>query len=91
MKKIVCNGINYRKGFIEASGDVHSGFLNIEVWNVAPELDISPGALRFEEIPEEAFVGNTEIELTIENAEELLSVLKDLITDAKKMKSQQNE
>jgi hypothetical protein len=84
MKKILCNGISYRKGFIEMSRDIHDGFLNLEVWNVDPELDISSGALKFEDIPEAGFTGNTEIELTLENAEELLRVLRDFIDETRK-------
>lgn len=86
MKKIKCDGVNYRKGFIEVSGNIHEGFINLEVWRIHPDTDISSD-MAFDEIPDEAFTSNAELELSLENAEELLNALKQLVSHAKRGKA----
>jgi len=83
MQKIKCNSINYRKGFIEVLANIHSGCINIETWSIHPDADISEQGLVFNEIPYEYFTGNTEIELNLKNAEELLTSLQKAILELK--------
>lgn len=74
IKKIKCDNVNYRKGYIEVSSDIHKGYLNIEAWNIHPDVDISDN-LSFDQVDDEAFTGNIEIELNLENAKELFDEL----------------
>ena len=83
MKKIKCDGVAYRKGFLEISSNIHHGFVNIEAWNIDPDIDISDKDFDAKDLPDNAFVGNIEIELSIENVEELLGQLKDCIAQIK--------
>ncbi|MET0063683.1 MAG: hypothetical protein ABW176_15450 [Candidatus Thiodiazotropha endolucinida] len=84
MKKIKCNSIDYRKGFLEVSYNVHDAYINLEVWNIHPDTDISGESTEFEDISEELFTGNTEIEMSIDEAEQLLKKLKECIDSYRK-------
>ena len=79
MSKIKCDGVNYRKGFIELSDNIHKNYVNLEVWGVHPDYDISQGESSFNEIPEESFIGNVELELSIENAKVLIRDLRNFV------------
>ncbi len=83
MKKIICNSVSYRKGFIEVSANIHQGCVNLETWSIHPDVDMSDSGLSFGEIPESEFTGNTELELSLENAEELLTLLQKSILEMK--------
>jgi len=82
MTKIKCDNINYRKGFVEVSGDIHKGCINLEAWNIHPDTDISRDESVFGSVPDEAFTGNVELELSVENAKELARKLEELIAIA---------
>lgn len=77
--KIKCNTINYRKGLIEVSTGIHDSCINIEAWNINPDVDISDLELDDSELPENTVVGNTELELNLDNAKKLLNQLKNAI------------
>ncbi|AZZ90695.1 hypothetical protein EUZ85_08205 [Hahella sp. KA22] len=72
---IKCNSIEYRKGYIEVLAGIHDECVNIEAWNIHPEVDITSLDLGDESLPEGAVTSNTEIELSLENAELLISLL----------------
>ena len=73
--KISCNTIEYRKGFIEVAAGIHPGCLNIETWNVRPEVNI-PHILTSATFDIEGLVtGNTELELSITEAENFIAEL----------------
>jgi len=76
---IKCNSIEYRKGYIEVRGDIHIECVNVEAWNIHPDIDISGIDLGDDSMPEEAVTANTEIELSIKNAEELVQQLVEAI------------
>ena len=80
---IKCNSIEYRKGCIEVRGDIHIDCVNIEAWNIHPDLDISGIDLGDDSMPEEAVTANTEIELSIKNAEDLVQQLVEAIKVAR--------
>lgn len=82
MTKIKCDNITYRKGFVEVSGDIHKGCINLEAWNIHPDTELSQDDSAFNSIPDEAFTGNVELELNIENAKELVKRLEELIAIA---------
>ncbi|KZN70448.1 hypothetical protein [Pseudoalteromonas luteoviolacea] len=72
---IKCNSINYRKGYIEVLGGIHDECINLEVWNIHPDVDITSVDLGDESFPENAVASNTEIELSLEKAELLIEQL----------------
>ena len=74
-QRIKCNGVRYRQGFIEVVPGVHPHHVNLEAWNVHPDLDISQSSLESRSIPDEAIVANVEIEVDLERAKALVKAL----------------
>ena len=76
---IRCNGVLYRQGFVEVSAGIHAKHVNIEIWNVHPDTNISDLS-RVDQVPlDSAFTGNTEVELTIREANALIESLRKAI------------
>ena len=73
--RMKCNNIEYRKGFIEVEAGIHAGCINLETWEVNADIDISNLNLSDNELPDEGIVANTEIELNIDEAEQLIRLL----------------
>ena len=73
--KIRCNGVAYRQGFLEVTSGIHPRHINLEVWNVHPDTDLANRAFDDAEIPDEAIVANTEIELNVQQAKALIAAL----------------
>ena len=82
---IKCNSVNYRKGYIEAKGNIHESCVNLEVWNIHPDTDISEINIDDNSVNNEAVTANTEIELSIKNAEELVKQLIQAIKSAREI------
>ena len=82
-KKIKCNNVEYRKGFIEVIPNIHDGCINIETWDVHVDIDITNIELEDENFPEEGVTNNTEIEMNVNEAEELIRRLKVAIAKVK--------
>ncbi|MBT2332319.1 hypothetical protein J7E49_00105 [Variovorax paradoxus] len=40
-KKIRFNDVCYRQGFLEVTANIHPGHINLETWEIHPDLDIS--------------------------------------------------
>lgn len=85
MVRVMCDSISYRKGYIDVSPEIHEGCVNLEVTNIHPEVDIFNVDIGEDEIADETFTGNTEIELSVENAEELVRVLQEAISKVKEV------
>lgn len=68
--KIYCNSASYRSGVIEVRPDIHPGHVNLEVWNFHPDHD-----RRAADIADADVVGNTEMELDVMQAKELVRLL----------------
>ncbi len=70
--RVHCDSIRYRRGFVEVA-TVHSGYVNLETWEVSAEWPhaVYEGA----KIPDDAFVANTELELSSTEARELAAAL----------------
>lgn len=79
-EKIKCSEVRYRQGFIEVA-NVHAACVNLEIWNLHPDTHIS-GASELSSIPDAAVVGNTEIELNVEQARRLVERLEEAIARA---------
>jgi hypothetical protein len=73
--KIKCNAVSYRKGFVELSENIHEDNINLEVWGVHPDYEIPHGDSPFNKVPIESFIGNLELELSVENARALIQDL----------------
>ena len=75
LPKIHCKSISYRSGFIEVVPNIHPGHVNIEVWNLHPDYDRSARDIADERIADTDVIGNTEIELDLHQAKELVRLL----------------
>ena len=75
MNKIKCNNVKYRQGYLEITPNIHDGLINIESWDIDPKVDITPLDISSEDFPCEAICGNTELELSLDDARELVRAL----------------
>ena len=82
-QKIRCNDIGYRKGFIEVTPAIHASCINLEVWQVHPEVDIANIEVSDESFPDEGVTGNVELEMSVEVAERLIEALQAAIYKVK--------
>ena len=73
---IRCNEIAYRQGFIEVASGIHPQHINVEIWNVHPDRDISSLSLTDFALSDQEIVGNTEIELSVSQATALVESLR---------------
>lgn len=80
MVRLYCDTVAYRRGLIEVA-NVHANCVNVEAWEVSAEWPepLTPTS----EIPDEAIVATTEIELTVDQARELGRALLAAADDAK--------
>jgi hypothetical protein len=78
---IKCADIRYRQGFVEVL-NVHANHVNLEIWNVHPDLDLAPTSVDLERVPDDAIGDNTEIELSIPQARQLVDWLQSAIARA---------
>ncbi len=76
MNVIKCNSINYRKGYIEVVSGIHENCINIEVTGIHPDRDIANINLGDGKLSDEDFTSNTELELSLSEAEKLIDLLK---------------
>lgn len=82
--RLKVNTISYRKGFIEISAGIHENCINIETWDVLPDLDITNLDIRSNDFPEDGVQGNTELELDLSTAEDLVAKLQEAIAVIRK-------
>ena len=74
-KLIKFNSVNYRQGYLEVIGGIHDGCVNIETTQIHPDIDISNIDFDNNSLSDEDFTANTEIELSIKEAEVLVEQL----------------
>lgn len=74
-QRIRCFGVPYRQGWIEVWPGVHRGFVNLETWTVAGEFDLSAPDASLASLPDSAIDGNTEVELSLDQARALVAAL----------------
>ena len=73
--QIKCDVVQYRQGFIQVA-NVHTGCVNLEVWNIHPDASIAAVLqVASESISDADVVANTEIELSVVQAKELVRQL----------------
>jgi len=77
--RIYCRSIPYRSGFVEVRPNIHDGHINIEIWNLHPDHDQHAVDISDSCIADVDVTGNTEIELDIAQALELVRLLGDAI------------
>ncbi|MDJ0728305.1 MAG: hypothetical protein QNJ38_24695 [Prochloraceae cyanobacterium] len=82
--RLKVNNVAYRKGYIEVMADIHDACINIETWGINADIDIFNLELDDFNIPDEAVVANTELELNIIEAEQLIKQLQNAILEVKK-------
>lgn len=80
MKIIRCNSIVYRKDYIEIAAGIHDNCVNVEVTNIHPDKNIANLNLTDKSISDENITDNTEIELSLSEAEQLIDMLKTAIS-----------
>lgn len=78
---IKCTDIPYRQGFVEVM-NVHKNHVNLEIWNVGADLDLGPLSVNLETLPDDAVQSNTEIELSLSQAKQLVDWLQSAIAKA---------
>jgi len=81
VKKIKCDNIDYRKGYVEVGSGIHDGYINIEMWDISPEADLKNTDIDDENFQDNYIQGNTEIEMSISEANDLVSRLKKAISE----------
>lgn len=79
-KKIKCDNVDYQKGYIEVTHGIHGGCINIEAWDVQVDVDLSSIEIGDDDFPENGVTGNTEIEMSILEAEQLIAELQSAVT-----------
>lgn len=80
--KIRFNDVCYRQGFMEVIANIHPGHINIETWEIHPDLDISDMSFDNAAITNDSVQANTEIELSVEQAKALVASLEAAIVQA---------
>jgi len=78
-KKIKCDNVDYRKGYIEVTPGIHDNCINIETWDVHVDIDLSKIEIGDDDFPENGITGNTEIEMSVSEAELLISELQNAV------------
>ena len=70
------DSIEYRKGFIEITPNIHPMCVNVELWQIHPDTDISVvNWISDESISDSSVISNVELELDVEQATELAQAL----------------
>lgn len=82
--RIGCQAIEYRQGFIEVQPLIHPGLVNLEVWMVDPDIDLTNKWVSDDAIPDEKVTDNVELELTPSQARSLANSLLEFATIAEK-------
>jgi hypothetical protein len=79
--KIKCHEVRYRQGFVEVAS-AHPGCVNLEVWNVHPDVDIAESSSGLETIADAMVISNAEIELSASQARRLIELLQAAVSQA---------
>jgi hypothetical protein len=80
---IKCNSVRYRQGYIEVLSAIHDGCINIETQQVHPDRDLTN--IKFDSLTDDEFIAITEVELSVNEAEELVEKLLEAIKIAKEI------
>lgn len=73
--RVRCDKVKYRQGFIEVVAQIHPGLVNLETWQVSVEVDITGLHQESDELTDDDFEANTELELTPAQARSLAAAL----------------
>lgn len=78
-KRIKCDNVGHRKGYVEITPGIHDGCINLETWSVREEVDLVRHDIRDAGFPDDGVTGNTEIELNLDQARALIRLLEQAI------------
>jgi len=73
--KIKCNNVEYRKGYIEVTSNIHDNSINIESWDIRVDIDLSKLDISDQDFSDDGVTGNIEIEMNVEQARGLVNLL----------------
>lgn len=73
--RLLCDNVSYRRGEFEITPNIHRGLVNLEAWTIHPDAPLPDGEGTHGELPDEAYTGNVEIELTPEQARRLAAAI----------------
>lgn len=73
--RIYCNDVSYRSGCVEVLPNIHRGFVNLEVWHVHPDYAERLTDMSNDSSRDDFVAANTEIELNVAQAKELIRLL----------------
>ena len=71
---MLVNTVSYRRGLVEVVAGIHPNLVNLEAWSISTGAQ-SPELGLVGELPEEAYEGNIEVELSPEEARVLAAAL----------------
>jgi hypothetical protein len=84
---ITCRAVAYRQGFIEVTPGVHPGCVNVETWQARPDIDLGTTDRGDANFPADGIEANTELELTVADAERLVAALQQAIAEMRDAKA----
>ena len=74
--RVKCDTIAYRKGFIEVTARIHDRCVCLETWDIDTDTSIADATwVDDSSIPDSSVLGNTELELTADEARNLAQAL----------------
>ena len=76
---IAISDIRYRQGFVDIAHGIHEGHINLEAWNVSPDISPLPASVASPDLRDEQVIGNVELELSLAQARTLVALLQQAI------------
>ena len=81
---IKCRSVAYRQGFIEVTPNIHMGLVNLEIWGVRAECDLSSIELDGDELTDSDVEANCELELSADEVRRLIDQLQQALAEAER-------
>ncbi|MEZ5653437.1 MAG: hypothetical protein R3E87_23120 [Burkholderiaceae bacterium] len=82
--RIKCRSVVYRQGFIEVTPNIHEGLVNLEIWGVRAECDLSSIELDGDELTDSDVEANCELELAADEVRQLIKQLQQALARAER-------
>ena len=81
MTTIAISNVRYRQGFLDVVPGIHEGHINLEAWNIDPNISTLPAYVGSDLIRDEDVTANVELELSVAQARTLITLLEGAIRD----------